>query len=507
MSPTEYQDLDDNTPILVAAGQHVEREASLKSPMDIAAVAAKNALTDAGLSDGSQIDTIAVVRLFSDSAPNWETAFGRSNNPPQSIANRIGAKPAHCIYSEVSGTQPLSLLLEMCQAIASGEKSLAMIAGVEAIANQKHGDRNQLSADWSEELSEELEDRGYGDLPISHQELSNGLFLPVYYYALIENARAHRLGLSNTDYAKKMGALFSPFSKVAANNPYAQFPTAYTAEQLTDVSDDNYLIASPYTKRLISQDKVNQSAALLVTSIGKARELGIDESQWLFPHGFAQGIEHPLFQRPDISTSQPMQAVMKNTLAMADVTMDDIDLVDIYSCFPCAVSTVCEALDLAEDGSRPLTLTGGLPFFGGPGNNYSMHGLAEMSRQLRDKPKAKGLLTANGGMLSKHAAIVLSRQAAQIDWAAMKSHSMPAEMFPCLPEAKQPNEGRVISYTVQYKRGEAQLVVIIAEHNGERFVATNSSPDAIQRCQQSNPIGELVAVSNQDSTNTFSFKD
>ena len=161
MRPIEYQDLDDNTPILVAAGQHVEREASLRSPMDIAAVAAKNALNDAGLSDGSEVDTIAVVRLFSDSAPNWHSAFGRSNNPPQSIANRIGAKPAHRIYSEVSGTQPLSLLLEMCQSIARGEKSLALITGVEAIANQKHGDRNQLTADWSEELSEDLEDRGY----------------------------------------------------------------------------------------------------------------------------------------------------------------------------------------------------------------------------------------------------------------------------------------------------------------------------------------------------------
>ena len=114
MSGIKFQDLDNNTPILVAAGQHVEREASLRSPMDIAAVAAKNALKDAGLSDGSQIDTVAVVRLFSDSAPNWHSAFGRTNNPPQSIANRIGAKPAHRIYSEVSGTQPLSLLLEMC---------------------------------------------------------------------------------------------------------------------------------------------------------------------------------------------------------------------------------------------------------------------------------------------------------------------------------------------------------------------------------------------------------
>ena len=141
MLDINYQGLADNTPILVAAGQHVEREASLRSPIDIAAIAAQNALDDAGLDDASALDTIAVVRLFSDSAPNWQTAFGRSNNPPRSIARRIGAQPAHAIYGEVSGTQPVSLLLEMCAAIASGEKSVAMIAGVEAIANQRFGER------------------------------------------------------------------------------------------------------------------------------------------------------------------------------------------------------------------------------------------------------------------------------------------------------------------------------------------------------------------------------
>ena len=507
MLDINYQGLADNTPILVAAGQHVEREASLRSPIDIAAIAAQNALDDAGLDDASALDTIAVVRLFSDSAPNWQTAFGRSNNPPLSIAGRISAKPAHAIYSEVSGTQPLSLLLEMCAAIASGEKSMVMIAGVEAIANQRYGERNQLSADWSEDIDGELEDRGYGDLPISHQELSNGLFMPAYYYALIENARAHRLDLSNDEYARQMGAMFSAFSQVAANNPFAQFPVAYTAQELTTVSDDNYLITTPYTKRLVSQDRVNQSAALLITSVGKARELGIAEQQWIFPHGFAQSTEHPLFQRPDVSTSLAMQAVMKNTLAMANTSIDDIDLIDIYSCFPCAVSTVCEALNLPTDGSRSLTLTGGLPFFGGPGNNYSMHGLAEMSRQLRDKPAARGLLTANGGMLSKHAAIVLSRQPTTIDWQASTSHTLAAESFPFLPEAQAPNGGTVVSHTVQYKRGAAQQAVIIAEQNGARFVATSQDAVVIEQCLSTDPIGRAIAVTNNDSANTFCFKD
>lgn len=497
--------LDDNTPVLVAAGQYVEREASLNSPMELAASAAKAALQDAKLEDASAIDTIAVVRLFSDSAPNWHTSFGRSNNPPQSIANRIEAKPAHCIYSEVSGTQPVSLLLEMCAAIARGEKSLAMIVGVEAIANQRYGDRNKLSADWSEELSEELDDRGYGELPISHQELANGLFMAVYYYALIENARAHSQGLMHADYSKTMGTMFSAFSEVARDNPYAQFPIAYSAKELTETSDENYLISTPYNKRMVSQDRVNQAAALLVTSVGKARELGIPEDQWLFPHGFAQASDHPVFQRPDITTSKAMQVVMKNTLAMAQCTIDDIDLIDIYSCFPCAVSSVAETLGLPTDGERPLTLTGGLPFFGGPGNNYSMHGLAEMSLQLRHKPASKGLLTANGGMLSKHAAVVLSRQPAVIDWHNLASHTLATEQFPCQAEAKAPTDGTVITYTVQYKRGQAEQAIIVGEQNGERFVATSQSPEVITQCLEQDPIGRSISVNGIESVNSFHF--
>ena len=93
-----------NTPILVGAGQAVDREATPNSPMAIASRAAAAALADCQASNvAAQIDTIAVVKIFSDSTKIWASEQGRSNNPPQSIARSIGANPKHRIYSEAGG--------------------------------------------------------------------------------------------------------------------------------------------------------------------------------------------------------------------------------------------------------------------------------------------------------------------------------------------------------------------------------------------------------------------
>ena len=159
---------------------------------------------------------------------------------------------------------------------------------------------------------------------------------------------------------------------------------------------------------MVAQDVVNQAAAVVVTSVGAARELGIPESKWVYLKGYADVDDHMVLKRPNLAQSNAQNLAVRHALQAAGVDIADVKYLDFYSCFPIAVSSIAEPLGLPTDGSRALTLTGGLPFFGGPGNNYSMHAIATIIEKLRADRNANGLVVANGGYLSKHSAAVYS---------------------------------------------------------------------------------------------------
>jgi len=513
---TKHQDLPDNTPIIIAAAQHVERlqpqsqplsQPAFSAPMDLAAIASALALKDAGIS-AQEVDTIAVIRLFSDASAVWASPFGGSNNPPESVARRIGATPSHRIYSNSGGTEPLRIMAELLQDIARGEKTTALLTGAEAIANQRFATRNGYEADWHEEFDTPFDNRKHMEMFVAKQEIECGVALPVRAYGLIENAQARRLGHSREQHIKYMAELMAPFSTVAAANPYSQWAHSYTAQSLAEITQDNYAISLPYSKRFVAQDAVNQSAALLLTSAGNARRLGVNPRQWIFVEAFAQGADQALSQRADITRSVAMEQVLKATMNMATATCADMDLIDIYSCFPCAVHAACEPLGLATDGSRALTVTGGLPYFGGPGNSYCTHALAEVAVQLRGQA-SRALITGNGGFLSKHAAAVLTSDAARagnIRWDSDELFTVDANSIAARPLIDHAQRGDIVSYTVVTRRDKEDMGIILGETpNGERFLASTTALATTRAMVDNSPIGRAVNVKIMDERPVFSF--
>ncbi|MEZ5571547.1 MAG: hypothetical protein R3E64_05930 [Halioglobus sp.] len=511
--PLQYQQLPEQTPIIVGAAQVVERlgdgaRPPFSSPMQLAATASLRALQDAGVSS-ADVDTIAVIQLFSDAAKAWASPFGGSNNPPESVAQRIGATPLRRIYSSMGGTEPLQIMVELLQAIARSEMKLALLTGAEAIATQRFAVRNGITLEWDEQFDVALDKRDGSKRFVAREEIVSGLNMPVHYYALIENAQAHQMGHSPQQHRQHMAQLLAPFSEVAARNEYAQTPIAYSAAALAEPGPDNYLLALPYSKRLVAQDNVNQSAALVLTSVGHARQLGINPRQWIFLAGYADGVDQYLSQREDPARSTAMRDVLTTTLQRADATPSDMEMIDIYSCFPCAVQAACDILGLPSEGSVPLTVTGGLPFFGGPGNNYTLHALAEVSVQLRGRA-ARALVTANGGMLSKHAAAVLSANpvhAGRIDWQHTDSFTIDCSNIMAKPLAITPAEGTVVTYTVIVRRDAPDTAVVLAEtDSGERFVAVSDDDAITASMQQLSPIGRAIVVCTSDARHEFHFK-
>lgn len=510
--------LDSNTPILVGAGQLTERldDPGYRqlSPTDLAAEAARLAFADAGLAQErmGQVDAIFAVRTVADSVPApmrpVRAPFGTPANVPAAIAARIGATPGTLVYSPACGDEPQKLVGEICERLHAGELRLALLCGGEAESTQRAVQAAGKTLDWSEPSDVTCEDRR-GSLILRTKHMAeHGMMAPTHIYPLLEHARRGRLGLSREAYAMEMGRLLAGFSQVAANNPYAASPHARTAEDIATVSDSNRMICDPHTRAMVARDQVNQGAALLLTTVGTARELGIAEDRWVFLHGYSAADDRAVLEREDLGASAAMAGCYHQALEAAGVTLEDIRHLDIYSCFPIAVFAAMDALGLPSTDERALTLTGGLPFFGGPGNNYSMHALAELIARLRSEPGSYGMVGATGGFMNTHAVGVYStrpRPFTVCDSASLQARidRLPAPAFTLRPAGW----GRVESYTVTYgKQGPASVILVgRLEASGERFIATSVQGDAqtLVAFTEQDGLGRRVCVRWHQGLNQF----
>jgi acetyl-CoA C-acetyltransferase len=393
------------TPVLIGIGQFSERldDPAYEglSPVAIAARAAALALEDAGV-PATDVDVLACTRQFDESFPGLAPALGRPDNFPRAVANRIDADPARCVYAITGGQSPQQLVTEFAGAIAAGEVGVALVVAAEAASTVLALSRSDEAPDLTETTGVVDEDRGVGlKGMITRDQAVHQITSPPAQYALFENARRSRLGLSREEHARDMGRWFAPFTEVAAANPHADVRTASTGEELMTVTPGNRMIVDPYPKAVIAREKVNQSAAVLITSEEHAAELGIPADRWVYLRGHADLKDREVTRRPELSRSAPAETAIAASLEMAGIGLDDVTAFDLYSCFPIAVSVVAEGIGLEPEDPRRLTMTGGLPFFGGPGNGYSLHAVVEAVHRCRADAGAWALVAANGGMLSK----------------------------------------------------------------------------------------------------------
>jgi acetyl-CoA C-acetyltransferase len=495
----------DTTPVIIGVGEASERigaaDYQALPPVALAALAARAALADAGAPGlADEIDVIAAIRQFEISGPNARPPFGASNNFPRSVGRRIGADPARAVLEIVGGQGPQHLVNEFCHAIAAGEARMALLVGSESISTVRHLATRGETRDWAETVEGSLEDRGFGMDGLLTRDLAGaGARTPIQVYALFENARRARLKQGRDAYALAMGRLFEPFTCVAAGNPHAMSPEARTAEELATVTAENRLTSDPFPRRMVARDQANQGAAVLLTSAGQARALGVPEDRWVYLLGGADVRERTVMERQDLSRSPAAALAAQRALDVAGVALAQVDVFDLYSCFPIAVFNICDALGLSPDDPRGLTLTGGLPFFGGAGNNYSMHAIASAVRALRARPGSTGLVGANGGFLSKYSVGVYSTRPA--GWRGFDSAPLQREIDgwakPALV-AGWSGGASVETYTVDYAGPQPRGVVVARTPDDARLAAAVDDEALVGRLIAEEPLGGRVTVAAQD---------
>lgn len=484
--------IDPRTPVLIGVGQSSERidqdgYAGL-SAVELAAVAARHALADAGADTArlaQTIDTVAMTRQFENSTPHAGALLGSSDNPPRSVAMRIGAEPRRAILESSGGQSPQHLVNEFAREIAGQRADVVLICGGEAISTARHFQHAEQRPDFTETIQGDLEDRGYGlSGLLTRNQTDHGLVDAPGVYALFENARRARLGYTLPDYRMDMGRLLAPFTRVAAVNRHAAAPMTRSAEELASVSERNRAIADPFTRLVVARDQVNQGCALIMASVERARQLGVPPDRWVFLNGHADLAERSLLERPDLGAYPAAGACVREALRVAGIGLEQIDSFDLYSCFPIAVSAVLDALQLHADDPRGFTLTGGLPFFGGAGNNYSAHAIAEAVQRARRMRGRYILVGANGGFLSKYSAGIYSTRPApyRSDDSRRLQADLDAEPAPPVTHRAE-GWATIETYTVLHGKNGQQQGVIVGrlEKSGARFLANTERDDNLMR--------------------------
>ncbi len=371
---------------------------------------------------------------------------------------------------------------------------------------------SQTAADgvWSEDPGGQSEPIGNARHPRSEVEDRHNLRAATAMYPLIENAIRSGRGSSVDDHLRSMGRLFARFAAVAAENPLAVRREGYSAEQLIAIGPHNRWIGFPYPRLLNSHVFIDQAAALVMTSVGEARRLGIPPAKWVFLHGCADAHDTwYVSERAALARSPAISGCARTALAMAGKSLADVRFFDLYSCFPSAVEIGCREIGLAEDDPRGLTVTGGLPFFGGPGNNYVTHSIAEMMRRVRGEPGSFGLVTANGNYVTKHSFGIYSTTPTAGPW-RRESESVLQTQLDALPKAElvehATGPATIETYTILHNKTGPEYAVVFGrlKETGHRFIAnTPTELQVLADLQERESLGRAGVVRDFEGRNLF----
>lgn len=481
-------------PIIVGVAQIIRREkisGDDPSPTKLAARAVAACVQDSGSPDIlHQVDSLSVVNMFSE-----------TENPTGRLCDLLKIKPHVREYTTIGGNTPQWLVNRAADRIAAGDLRAALLVGAEALYSETRtfdmfGARKAL-----EEMCLRGEIVGEYRRGFSDHEQLHGAYGATRAYPLFENALRARRGLSIEEHRDFLSRHCADFSRIAAENPFAWFREERSVGQIGEVTAQNRMISFPYTKWMNPVMAVNQAAAVLLTSTDAARDLSIPSDRWVYLLAGAEAAEKWLItDRVDYSSSPAIREMTGAALGMAGLRVDQIDFLDLYSCFPSATIIAASEMGLDIHDAAGLTLTGGLACFGGPGNNYTMHAIAQAVERIRENPGETGLVTGVGMYLTKHSVGIYGGREPERPWNRSGGKDIQVRIDAMEgPELCLDPQGRatVETYTVIHdRRGEPEGSVIIARlEDGRRCLArTDRDPDLLRTMETEEFVGRSGLV-------------
>ena len=489
--------IDPRTPVLAGFAVTTQREEDFRrarEPLALMLDAVQRAGDDCGAAQAlASVDWIAVPK------GRWQYS-----NPSGAIARSIGAIHATTVLASV-GVLQQSLIGAACARIARGESAMALVVGGDAgyrllraqIAGGAAPDTQQHSAPdvyWTP--ADELRH------PI---ERAAGLQMPVGLYALIESAYRFEQRLSVDAHRDRLASLYERMSGIAARNPHAWQQTAVAAATIREPGPKNPMQAFPYTKLHCSSWNVDQAAALLFCSHDRADALGIPMLKRIYPLASTESNHMvPVVERARLATCPGAAIAGQAALASVNLDVAELDLVELYSCFPVAVELFADAIGIALE--RPLTVTGGMPFAGGPYNNYVLQATcraAELLRAMREATKAEQRpRTALVGSVSG----ILTKQGFGLWSTTPPTAFLHADVTSDVAQATERREvvagyrgpATVAACTVLHVRGEAAKAVALCDTpQGCRTLAVTDDSSLVMAIESEEMVGRGLRIDGQ----------
>jgi acetyl-CoA C-acetyltransferase len=493
--------VDPRTPCIIGVARHTWHpddvdERGAPEPLDMWEQVARAAAADARRPDAVRdIDGLNIVYC---QTWQYDDAVAR-------LADRLGAAPAQRLYSGIGGTMGQQLLNATAARMLGGQQSLALITSAEALATQRAYKKRGERAPYSYKPAER---RPFPwEAPPHPVEVAHEVFQAWLTFAVFENARRAHFGTALEPYRHSIAEMLSPMTAIAAANPDAWFPVARSADDLVMVRPDNRMVGYPYTKYMVSVMDVDMAAAILVATHERADALGVPPERRVYLRGYCYLTDAVLVAaRPDMWRSPAMTAAAATALDGAGIGIDDAAHLDLYSCFGSSLHFACDALGISPRDERGLTVTGGLPYHGGPGSGYLVHAIAKMADVLRTDPGACGVVSGVGMHMTKHVYGVYSTVPGDFcppDAAALQARLDEASEIPVV--AEHAGDATVAAYSVVHGRDGAPewalLVCDVGSDNGAcRTYARLVDPDACRVAETEELVGRRVRLEPRSTT-------
>jgi acetyl-CoA C-acetyltransferase len=494
---------DPRAPVLVGAGQ-IKQEplrddsafGERAEPLELMERAARLAAEDAHCPQLlSRLDSIRVPRGL------WPYA-----NPAHTLRERFGVPGAQTALAPISGNMVQRMLTDGARDIAAGRRDAVLVVGAEAEHTSRRAKRAGHELQWSApdapgpDLDFETRERF-----ILSEEVEAGLAQPAAIFTLYENARRHAAGESLAANRERIARLWRGFAIVAEGNPFAWTRQAPSVETIRDATPDNRMNSFPYTKRLCSNLVVDLGAAVILCSAELAARLGVPRDRWVFLHTATDCMATPpMSHRMDFLRVPALEIAGRRALELSKVDPNQVSYVDLYSCFPAAVQIAAEALGLSTE--RPLTLTGGLAYAGGPFNSYVLHAIATAMDKTRSDPGSLALISSIGGAFAKHAFGIYSSDPPERGFQYADLDAEAAE-FPRRKLAQSfAGDATIETFVLRYRNGEPSLASVAAVlDDGRRTWAKSDSQELMaemterETCGRSATLkdGELIGLGPQ----------
>jgi len=485
---------DPRSPCIVGVARHTWHpqdvgDAGAPEPLDMWEQMARAAADDSGV--GTRVlDALQSVQIVY--CQTWQY-----DDPVARLCERIGAAPSHRFYSGIGGTTPQVLVNWAAEAMLDGELDVALVTGAEALATQraarKRGDKYRGSFPPDERPPYPWE---WPPDPIEIAHEASPAWLT---FAVFDNARRAHLGVSLDDYRRSIGEMMAPMTEIAAASPHAWYPVARSVEEIVEARPENRMVGYPYTKYMISVMDVDMASALLITTHAKADELGVLADKRVYLRGWCYANDPVLVAEHDEMWRSPaMAAASGEALRATGVGADDVAHLDLYSCFPSSLHFGRDALGMSATDPRPLTVTGGLPYHGGPASNYLGHSIAAMADELRADAGSYGMVSGVGMFMTKHVYGAYSTTPGPVappDKGVQGAIN--AEHPPRPVVAEHDGKATVVAYSVVHGREAAEWALLVcdvdgANGSGARAYAKATDPDLLAAAEARELVGTTV---------------